>query len=307
MSIKLNYKFFVYFFVLLIFSLSLLKILDLILQKKYGLGTPLIYKYSNVVGYIIEPNQKLRRLGNKIIINQEGMRSDNWKEDSPNNILFFGDSVTYGGSVVSNEDLFSERVCDNLSKLKKNNFSCGNYGVNGYSLDAISRKIKFNKNTKKANLIIVTLVANDLIRGFHHIISQPFWSKKIENMYPAITEAAFIYIDSFRYKTKYKFENELLENQIEYFEFIVESFSDILENTGLDYIVLYSPEKNELLQNPNKYFLIKNILKENINNFYDLSEYLNKEDTYIYMDGVHLNKKGHNKYSELISEIILSR
>ena len=96
---------------MLILALFSLKILDIILAKKYGLGTPVIYKYSNIVGYEIKPNQKLKRLGNEIDINKHGMRSSNWRNDIPNKILFFGDSVTYGGSIVSNSDLFSENVC----------------------------------------------------------------------------------------------------------------------------------------------------------------------------------------------------
>ena len=279
MTIKLNYKFFIYIFFLIVFSLSLLKILDIILQKKYGLGTPLIYNYSNIVGYKIKPNQKIKRLGSTIIINQEGMRSNNWEENTKNKILFFGDSVTYGGSIVSNEDLFSEKVCKKIAKFKNANFSCGNFGVNGYSLDAISRSIKFNENTKKTNLIVVTLVANDLIRGFHHIISQPFWGKRIESIYPAITEAAFIYLDNFRNKAKYEFKNKPIVDQLEYYEFIVDSFSDTLKKTGVDYIVLYSPEKYELLENPSQYSLIKSILKNKVSNLYDLSEYLKQSHT----------------------------
>ena len=292
---------------MLILALFSLKILDIILVKKYGLGTPVIYKYSNIVGYEIKPNQKLKRLGNEIDINKYGMRSSNWKDDIPNKILFFGDSVTYGGSIVSNSDLFSENVCKILNKNKNNKFTCGNYGVNGYNLDAIARKIKFENTNEKPDLIIITLVANDLIRGFHHIISQPFWSKEIKNIYPALTEAFFIYLDSFRYKSKYIFNNKSIQDQLDYYQFIVENFSSTLENSGYEYLILYSPEKNELIKNPDQYLLLKNLLKKQTKNFYDLSSYLKKEDDYIYYDGVHLNKKGHKKYSEIISKIIISK
>ena len=93
------------------------KLGDLFLQKKFGLGKPLIYKNSKFYGYDIKPNQKLVRRGNKIIINNMGMRSNSdWKNDRKNKIIFFGDSVTYGGSVVSNDDLFSEKICIKLNK-----------------------------------------------------------------------------------------------------------------------------------------------------------------------------------------------
>ena len=66
-------------------------------------------------------------------------------------ILFFGDSVTFGGSYIDNEDLFSEKFC----KLYQNSI-CGNYGVNGYRLHNLNLRI--NKISNKINfdhLIIV--------------------------------------------------------------------------------------------------------------------------------------------------------
>ena len=50
-------------------------------------------------------------VGNTIIINNLGMRSsDNFNHKNKKKIIFLGDSVTYGGSIVSNNDLFSEKL-----------------------------------------------------------------------------------------------------------------------------------------------------------------------------------------------------
>ena len=114
-----------------IFLISI-KFVDFFLQKKFGLGNPIIYESSRIYGYSIRPNQVINRLGNKIIINNLGMRSsNNWDDEGKKKIIFLGDSVTYGGSIVSNKDLFSEKVCDKLNK-KDNQYICGNLGVNGY-------------------------------------------------------------------------------------------------------------------------------------------------------------------------------
>ena len=59
----------------LLLSLSVIKFIDFFLQKKFGLGKPVIYESSRIYGYKIKPNQNITRLGNKIIINNLGMRS----------------------------------------------------------------------------------------------------------------------------------------------------------------------------------------------------------------------------------------
>ena len=97
--------------------LILIKLIDFFLQKKFGLGNPIIYESSRIYGYTIKPNQNIHRLGNNIIIiNNLGMRSStDWNiKNKKNN--FLGDSVTYGGSIVSNNELFSEKVCEQLNK-----------------------------------------------------------------------------------------------------------------------------------------------------------------------------------------------
>ena len=74
-------------FILLIIGL---KIFDKILSKYTGLGTPLIYKYSKIYGYDLQPNQQIKRLGNNIKINNMGMRSNkDWNNNHSNSILFY--------------------------------------------------------------------------------------------------------------------------------------------------------------------------------------------------------------------------
>ena len=98
-------KYFITFLIILLLTILTGKIFDIFLNKYYGLGSPVLYEYSKIVGYKIKPSQKLKRLGNDIKINSIGMRSNSeWNDDKKDlKILFFGDSVTYGGSIVSNE------------------------------------------------------------------------------------------------------------------------------------------------------------------------------------------------------------
>ena len=137
------------FFLILILIFIIIKISDLFLKKKYGLGNVVLYQNSIINGYYLKDNQSItNRRGNSIIINNKGMRSNNdWIKSYEKKILFIGDSVTYGGSIVSNHQLFSEIICNALN-TKKIEYFCGNYAVNGYSIVSMINKIKYKYNVK---------------------------------------------------------------------------------------------------------------------------------------------------------------
>lgn len=305
MKIKKNFLFLT--ILLFLFLLISLKVIDFFFQKKYGLGNPIYYVPSNKHGYLIKPNQKILRRGNKVVINNRGMRNtEDWKQESKKTkIAFFGGSVTYGGSIVSNKDLFTKKTCDLLNANSQNKFLCGNYGVNGYNIESITKLIKF-RTFYDEDLIVVNLVASDAERVFHNIGSQPFWNKKIPTFYPALTEIFFIYLENFKNKTKHKFTNqESIGKNEEYYLYIIKNLSNALEQSKKKYIVLYSPERDELFEPKHKKnIIIKQVLKNNLNNFYDLTEDLMTYKNNFYDDFIHLNPRGHRIFGMIISKKI---
>ena len=293
-----------FFLGLILFFTISMKLIDTSLTYIYGLGDPIIYKYSKIYGYEIKPNQKIKRRGNKIFINNMGMRSSqNWVENNlknMNKILFFGDSVTYGGSIVSNKDLFSERICKLLNN-NKSKYICGNYGVNGFSFFSISQLIKYKK-IDSDSLIVITLIGNDFTRSFHNIGSQPFWGKKINNFYPALTEILFIFIDRYRNLIKYDFadEDNFFDNNKKYYDDLFLNFTKSLENKK--YIIFYSPSKSEI-NGSNEYLYFKEKLSS-YDNFFDLTKIRFNKKEEMYYDHIHLNKMGHKVYADYMSEKI---
>ena len=187
-----------YLLILVIF-LTFLKISDILLVTYLGLGEYLVYRHSKIYGYDVQPNQKIKRRGKIVTINELGMRSlKNWSNNYDMKLLFIGDSVTFGGSIVNDENTFSEKICDNISDIR---VVCGNYAVNGFGIEAISKRIKY-RNFSDEDLIIVTLIGNDFERGFSNLDFQPFYTKKISNFFPAFTELVFIILDKIRIKIK---------------------------------------------------------------------------------------------------------
>tara|TARA_Y100000022_G_scaffold182418_1_gene175832 strand:- start:163 stop:1077 length:915 start_codon:yes stop_codon:yes gene_type:complete len=280
-----------------------LKLVDLILIKFVGLGNPLIYQHSKIFGYDIKPNQKIKRRGKTITINDAGMRNlKNWKEKYEKKILFIGDSVTFGGSLLNDEDTFVIKICEKFKKIKT---ICGNYAVNGYGIEAIYNKIQF-KNINDEDLLVLIFIGNNFERGLIHLGIQPYFSKKIMNFFPALTEITLMVIDKFRNQIRFKYSN-LSENKKTYLNYQlkqIENLKKTIINNKREYLIFYSPEYSELNNNKN-YEYIKIILSNEFENFIDLTDDLKKYKNEIYFDNVHLNKFGHKIYSDLIYKKIL--
>jgi hypothetical protein len=56
--------------------LGLVVIVEVGLRLLFGLGKPPIYIADEQIGYLLAPNQKTTRMGNRIAINAYSMRSD---------------------------------------------------------------------------------------------------------------------------------------------------------------------------------------------------------------------------------------
>ena len=316
----MNYKNFFYkfnkkiiiFFLVLIIILSIIKAADVFFNKKYGLGNIVLYQNSIINGYDLKPNQKIiNRRSNTIYINNKGMRSSNdWLKNNDRKILFIGDSVTYGGSIISNNELFSEKICAKLNVNKKK-FLCGNYAVNGYSIIFMKNKIQY-KEFNDEEFIIIILTGSDLERNFHNLYSQPFLSKKIENHFPALTELIFIYVEKIIYNLKYEKDSLELEiNSEKYKNFAkinIEDLSRISKKNNKKIILVYSPEISEI-SNQKKFYYYKDALKNNFSNFLDMTDYISREKNFnkIYHGNIHLNVEGHEFYSIIIKNYLINK
>lgn len=81
-------------------TLGLLALAELGLRVLLGFGSPLIYIADENIGYLLAPEQRTRRFGNQIEINQYSMRTSSitpLPSDSNWRVLLLGDSVANGG------------------------------------------------------------------------------------------------------------------------------------------------------------------------------------------------------------------
>jgi len=94
-------------------ALLALIFLELALRIRFGFGDPLLYVADAEIGYLLAPNQSVRRFGNRIEINQYSMRSHKFApkpEIGTKRVLMIGDSIINGGWWTDQKDVVSELI-----------------------------------------------------------------------------------------------------------------------------------------------------------------------------------------------------
>ena len=83
-----------------------------------GLGNPPLYIADEKIGYLLAPDQKIRRMGNQIHINQYSMRSGVINPQKPIanlRILVIGDSIVNGGWWTDQQETISALIENELA------------------------------------------------------------------------------------------------------------------------------------------------------------------------------------------------
>lgn len=158
--------------VILLGLAALVAAAELTLRWAYGLGTPVLYQVDARFGFRPRPNQRVsRRAGVTVRINRLGLRAGNWGPGKQNKILFLGDSVTYGGSHVDNDALFSE-----LAPAGLPGWRTGNAGVNAWGVANVHGLVVTARFTP-ATVYVTTLTERAFYRGFATINKLPYWCR----------------------------------------------------------------------------------------------------------------------------------
>jgi hypothetical protein len=111
-------------------------ILEIFLRLAFGFGNPLLYVSDHQIGYLLAPNQNVRRFGNRIQINEYSMRSGAiaaTRPDSTLRILMIGDSIVNGGWWTDQKDTLSEMLATYLKTSKSSSVEVLNASANSWS------------------------------------------------------------------------------------------------------------------------------------------------------------------------------
>ena len=137
------------------------------LRLVFGLGYPVLIRPDPTYGYMPAPNQDLHRFFSYIHINAYGMRSEDIEANKPpgtRRILFVGDSVLFGTTLVDQQRIFTNRIQSDLANAAPEtqvlNASAGGW--------APSNELKFleARGTFGADLIVFVLNTRDVTQSF---------------------------------------------------------------------------------------------------------------------------------------------
>ncbi|HEX6107688.1 MAG TPA: hypothetical protein VFZ26_19035 [Gemmatimonadales bacterium] len=134
--------------------------------RLFGLASPVLYRLDPVIGYEPRPSQVSFRLGVKVHINDVGLRDDEdlaTLMDSRERILVVGNSVTYGSSLVSQDELFTE-VLERYLRPRRPGVKVLNGGVAGYSVTQIVRRAPRLVRQTDPDYLVLYLIREDFNR-----------------------------------------------------------------------------------------------------------------------------------------------
>ena len=133
-----------------------------ILLRILGVNHPVLYEHDPDVGYRVKPNQHVTYLFNTIAINAHGVRDPRpleTRDPAKRRVVCLGDSVTWGGIYIRQEDLFTS-----IAERKLGNVEVINAGVNGYSATQMARLYEKYLTALEPDLVVVCAIPRDFER-----------------------------------------------------------------------------------------------------------------------------------------------
>ncbi|MEM9093222.1 MAG: SGNH/GDSL hydrolase family protein, partial [Cyanobacteria bacterium P01_F01_bin.53] len=117
----------------------LLGLVEAVLQLGYGFGNPPLYAGDESIGYLLAPNQRVRRFGNRIHINEYSMRAEAIEPqpiDGTFRLFLLGDSLANGNWWTDQADILSARIAhyvepslsDSYTQIEALNASANSWG-----------------------------------------------------------------------------------------------------------------------------------------------------------------------------------
>jgi lysophospholipase L1-like esterase len=162
---------------------------------------PPIFQSHPAYGFLMQPNQSVATRGKRFRINRAGLRGEDFAMPKPPGTLriaFLGDSVTYGGGSVRDEDLFVNRVVGSLDPLTLPRLEAVNISAPGWGVSNMAGFVNA-VGLFDSNLLVWVISAADLRRPYTELAHYRFLAKKpMSRVYYAAWTSAHKLVDAVR-------------------------------------------------------------------------------------------------------------
>lgn len=297
--------------------LAILAALEVVLRLGFGFGNPPLYLADEEMGYVLAPNQRLRRFGNRIYINEYAMRSaaiSPLPAPGTLRLLLLGDSLANGSWWTDQADILSARIAHHVEgalppgyqQVEALNASANSWGPRN-ELAYLERYGTFG-----SNVLILMLNTDDLFG------TQPSpLQVGRDRSYPSRKPSSAIAEVIGRYVKKDQPIPGLKEVQAEGGDRVgknlaaIESIYNRATAENAQFILVLSPLKREL-PGPRDYEIVA---RERLQAWATAAKipYLDLLTTYqqqpdaeaLYRDHIHLSPAGNELVSEAIAQMIL--
>ena len=314
-------------FIILIFIISFLELIARFfnLSTLTGIDPGLMYEKND--NHFMVPNSNGLIFDAKIFIDKNGYRvpSESYKYDGSKNIIFIGDSTTFGAGVIE-EETFIGRLRKDFKKL---NFI--NASVTGYSIKNFEKNLNIYKEFKNVEKIIYVFALNDIFAS-SNILNLPnetkakvkrennFWHKLRNNKIIGkinftLRKKSYLYMyikGKFSDPSKREFMhviNFYKENEIFSLKNLIFKLKEI---PNIELYIVTLPFEYQIrtcggdVLYPQK--KIEKLLSDIKINYFDFTKYFcnsnNPKNKFLKFDPAHLSYEGHKLVYELLKDKI---
>ena len=120
--------------ILLVAAIALIAV-EILLRLGWGLGQRPLYIADPEIGYLLAPNQRLRRFGNSIVINQYSQRSEPISAERPpdtRRVFLLGDSIANGAWWTDQQQTISALMERQLGSVSASRVQVLNASANSW-------------------------------------------------------------------------------------------------------------------------------------------------------------------------------
>lgn len=276
---------------------------EISLRRLMGMGNPVLYDSSPLYGYRPLPNRSYHRFRNAHLrFNNLRLRAEkDWDADPNNKVLFLGDSVTFGGSYIDNQELFSHLAVQDLS-----NYESGNAGVNAWGVENIYGLV-VESRFLPARIYVTTLPEGDFYRGLTRCQGTPFY-----NVSPRFALLELWYYFCFK-QNIHRYREWQAYASTDERRFVVEKavqrlkeMDESLRRAGFDHLMFITPSKEQVTGKAQQDPLVKELLEKHGLHPVYIADKLNElglsltERERLFYDLIHLDRQGHVIWAKII-------